>query len=206
MSSQRFLNPICRKCSCALVHPVNWRTDRQKKFSYICRACENASNRASYKPAQKGPLICRACSVALVIGANHAACRAKIGERICIPCDNRLSSERRNRRKMTDGGITLAKARKAASDRRAKTRNAREGCKELIAAKFDLARRLEQIVGEPFEVDHIRALHNGGDHAAENMQILPRWLNRSKGTRTETWYSDQYLEAVIENRLPPADK
>lgn len=38
-----------------------------------------------------------------------------------------------------------------------------------------------------YEVDHIEALANGGTHSQDNLQYLPRWLNRQKSNRTGNW-------------------
>ena len=44
---------------------------------------------------------------------------------------------------------------------------------------------------EGYEVDHVHALANGGTHSQDNLQYLPRWLNRQKGNRTGYWEAKQ---------------
>lgn len=46
-----------------------------------------------------------------------------------------------------------------------------------------LAKDLKMITGEPHEVDHIRPISKGGKHHPDNLQVLPRVVNRSKGNK-----------------------
>lgn len=75
---------------------------------------------------------------------------------------------------------------------------------EAVTAYYALATRLTELTGEPYQVDHIVALANGGKHHQDNLQVLPARLNRQKSTKTEYWYSNPYLEAVMAGQIPPS--
>lgn len=40
-----------------------------------------------------------------------------------------------------------------------------------------------QSTGQQWHVDHMAALVNGGKHSADNLQLLPDWLNLAKGAK-----------------------
>lgn len=73
---------------------------------------------------------------------------------------------------------------------------------KAIVAKRALARRLTELCGEPFELDHIVPIAVGGAEHQDNIQVVPRWVNRRKHLCVETWYSESFLISVIENRNP----
>lgn len=91
-----------------------------------------------------------------------------------------------------------------ASRRRARVRGAwhPSANREAIKAKYELAKRLTEFTGEPWEVDHIKPLNKGGLHHEGNLQVVPKWINMGKRFHTERWYSDEYLIAVLECRCP----
>ncbi len=55
--------------------------------------------------------------------------------------------------------------------------------KAAIETIYDHARRLTRLLGEPYEVDHIRPLSKGGRHHPSNLVVMRRDLNRRKGGR-----------------------
>lgn len=57
--------------------------------------------------------------------------------------------------------------------------------KERVAYLYWLAQDLQAVTGEPYEVDHIKPISKGGEHHPENLQILPRDMNRKKGAKYE---------------------
>lgn len=82
----------------------------------------------------------------------------------------KFSVQRARRRAVAAGAYS-----KASPDERA-----------LIESLYATSRRLTQITGEPHEVDHILPLSPPegfpkGTHTSNNLQVLPKELNRSKG-------------------------
>lgn len=60
--------------------------------------------------------------------------------------------------------------------------------REVIREAYAEAKRLEELTGIPFHVDHIVPLQAElacGFHCADNIQILPAYENLSKGNRLE---------------------
>ena len=74
------------------------------------------------------------------------------------------------------------KARAKGSRRRAAKRNALHPEHDLKREQWlhKLARRLERITGEPWHVDHIVPLAQGGWHHHDNLQIIPAKWNCQK--------------------------
>ena len=48
---------------------------------------------------------------------------------------------------------------------------------------------MEELLGEPCEVDHIIPLAKGGEHGPNNLQIIPKRINRNKRDAKDFDYS-----------------
>ena len=58
--------------------------------------------------------------------------------------------------------------------------------RDAVRAFYVIARRVTDCTGIPHTVDHVYPLHGrgvSGLHVPENLRVLPRWLNQSKGNR-----------------------
>lgn len=55
--------------------------------------------------------------------------------------------------------------------------------KARVVAFYEKAKRLTELTGRQYHVDHIKALANGGLHHPDNMQVLLGTENQSKGTK-----------------------
>lgn len=54
---------------------------------------------------------------------------------------------------------------------------------QRVVAFYRAAKKLSQETGQPHEVDHRLAVALGGQHHPDNLQILTRFANRSKGAK-----------------------
>lgn len=51
--------------------------------------------------------------------------------------------------------------------------------RDAIIALYELARKISSETGEPYEVDHIKPVKDGGEHRIWNLRIVPRFMNRT---------------------------
>lgn len=82
----------------------------------------------------------------------------------------------------------LAKYR---AKKRGQTPDLSKESKMIVGTIFDQAKRLSEIIGIPFEVDHIVPISLGGSHAPSNLQVIPRSINRKKHNREIFMWSEK---------------
>ena len=81
----------------------------------------------------------------------------------------------------------------------------RRGWKGLVTPKedaliqdfYDLAQQLTELTGVRYEVDHIRPLSKGGDHAAFNLQVIPKAQNIAKTNKWDTPQIEYYMQTIF---------
>ena len=87
--------------------------------------------------------------------------------------------------------LESSRSRKAAhcSQRRARMRETELTPLEYewLLFYYDEARRMTDVTGIQYDVDHVKPISRGGEHAPWNMQLLTGYENRVKGAK---WHSE----------------
>jgi hypothetical protein len=164
-----------KKCSgCGAVKSVeefSWKSKRLGRRESQCKDC-GVHNRSLNKEV-------RAARAAAYHAANRERLNAKKRNKCRIKENARCAAWRKE---------NVAHSRKRAADRKAAKlqRTPSWARSQLIAAYYKEAKRLEELTGIQFHVDHIIPLQGGlvsGLHVENNLQLLPAHENLSKGNK-----------------------
>jgi len=163
----------CRKCEVELVVGENWPKSMEKNCNPMCGKCHSArclALRALESPERKAE------RAAIKLAYDRANAK-------------KINAYKRERRKNNPGSEKLAKAEwkrnnagkvnAATAKRRAliKQQTPSWYCHWMVVEIYEIAAEMG------YEVDHIVPLSKGGLHSHENLQLLTREENQSKGAR-----------------------
>jgi len=155
--------------------------DDQEAFSpaqaYVCRPCVKATNRA-WKVANPERNLANKRRWCKENAAHEKARQAKYQK------DNSEDIAARKRKWGKENkGLVASLSAKRRAKRRAQTPE--DANLPLIKALYTRAAWLKENFGVDVHVDHIKPISKGGLHTMENLQLLPAFLNMSKGAKYE---------------------
>jgi len=163
----------CTKCGVGLVVGDNWTAGKHKKQWNICKVCAN-SKQSSYVAENRD----KARNASLSWKRKNASWISEYNkmyrEDNLAKCQESARNWRRN---------NPEKALAHTAKRRAKLKSQTPDMNKAELVEIEAMYMYNQIMPGDWEVDHIVALANGGLHHPNNLQVLSRHDNRSKGAR-----------------------